>query len=106
VHVADRVCDGFPPRALLGHRQDDQVRDQDPVGVQVAGDQLRILVAARHEEPSVGRDRRDRGAAAVEEDELRLELERLQHPLGDVARPRGARQSAARAPAPDRRHAG
>ena len=57
------------------------------VRVQVAGHELRLLVRPGDEHPRVGRDRRQRGAAAVEEHEVGPELaaERLA-PAGDVRR--------------------
>ena len=53
-----------------GHGQDDQVGDEDPVGVQVAGDHVRALQRGGDEHARVGGDGRERGAAAVADEEL------------------------------------
>ena len=53
---------------------DDEIGEQRAVRVQVAGRDGRVLVGADDEDPAVGGDRRDRGAAAVEHDQVGVEL--------------------------------
>ena len=93
-------------RAVLGHGQDDEVGDEDAVRVEVAGDELGRLVRARDEDARPRRDRRERRAAAVEDDEVGLALgARVARPRRRSSR-RRAGEPAAAAPAADRRHAG
>ena len=47
----DRGRDALVARSLLGHREDDQVRGEDPVRVEVAGDEPCTLMRARDEYP-------------------------------------------------------
>ena len=60
-------------RVRLGHRDDHEIRDAGAVRVQVAGRHLDGLRGRRDEHAAVGLDRRKRGAAPVEEHELRVE---------------------------------
>ena len=103
--LPNRLGELLVASSLLRHGQDDEVGEEDAVGVEVADDELRRLVGAGHEHPPPCRDRRDRGAAAVEDHEFGLPSDRLLHSLGDVARPRDAGQPAAGPPAADRRDA-
>ena len=84
--------------AVLGHRDDDEVGEQRAVRVEVAGRDGRVLVRADDEDAPVGGDRRDRRAAAVEHDQVRVEL------LGEPRRPR--RRSRARPRPRARRRSG
>ena len=92
--------------AVLGHRDDDEIGEQGAVRVEVAGRDRCVLVRADDEDPAVGGDRRDRGAAPVEHDQVGLELLREPHAREHVRDPDRAREAAAAAPAADRRQAG
>ena len=89
----------------LGHGQHDEVREAQPVRVQVAGRDARILVPADDDHRPIRRDRRQRGAASVEDDDVRLELDRQPRALDDVRGRDASCEPAAAAPAPDRRDA-
>src|SRR5207244_3351671 len=60
---------------------DDEVGDQDAVGIQVRG---RVLAGPHDEDATVGSDRRNRGAAPVEDDDVGLAFGGEARPLGDV----------------------
>ena len=87
----------LPAASGLGHRQDDEVGDQVPVLVQVAGDDLRVLLRVDDEDPAARLHGRERGAAAVEHDELGAELDRQPcarvHVRGRTRSPRARRRS-------------
>ena len=82
---------------------DHDVGDQPPVGVQVV---VAGLAAADDEDPAVDVDRRDRGTAAVEDDDVGAALGGERRARRDVRDEDRAGEAAARAPAADRRHAG
>src|SRR4051794_27261441 len=85
-----------------GRTLDDDVRNQAPVGVEV-----RIaLDAPRDEDAPPSRDGWDGGTAAVEEDEIGLQLGGEACSCRDVRDRDAARETAARATAADRRDAG
>ena len=84
-------------REVLARRQD-EVADQRAVRVQPGA-------VVRDEDARRRRDRRDRGAAAVEDDDVGLERGGEPRALEDVRRERRTRHAAARAAAADRRHA-
>ena len=93
-HVsAKRVAQLRVGRVVLGHRDDDEIGDPGAVGVQVAGGDLDRLRGGRDEHPAVGGDGRQRGPAAVEDDELRPE------PGREPTRPRGRSRRRRRRPA-------
>ena len=73
--------------------------------VQIPRDHGWIHRAVDDEDPPIGLDGRDRGAAAVEEDEVRPELDGEPGALVHVREGDRARQAAAAAAAAHRRHA-
>ncbi len=80
---------------------DDEVGDEHAVGVEPGAD---VLGAARDEDPGVDGDRRQSGAAAVEEEQVRAERRGDARALEHVRVERRPGEAAARAPAADRRH--
>ena len=87
-------------------RDDHEVGDEDPVGVQVAGHDVARLGRAGDEHAGVGLDRRNRRAAAVEDHELRLALGRECCAREHVRLAGRPGEAAAAAPAADRDDAG
>jgi hypothetical protein len=95
-HILD-LRDRLEQRSARAPRHDDEIGDQDPVGVEVAGRNLDGLRCARHEHAGVDLDRRDRGAAAVEDDDvgraLRASAAPCEHVRLHLALPRAPRRS-------------
>ena len=58
----------------IGHRHDDEIREEEPVRVQVARRDSRVLMSADHRDGAVGRDRRQRRPASVEDDDVGLRV--------------------------------
>ena len=96
----------LPAAAGLGHRQDHEVGDEVPVLVQVAGDDVRVLLGVDDEDPAARRDGREGRAAAVEHDEVGAELDGQPRSLVDVRDRDRAGEPAAAAAATDRLDAG
>src|SRR6185437_11403214 len=66
----------------------------------------RVVAAVRDEDPCVHLDGRQRGAATVEYEQLRVEFRCKPRTCEDVRRERSAGEPSPRAPAADRRDAG
>ena len=103
-HLAQRRGELGMACLLLGHRDDDEVGDQRAVGVEVAGGDAHVLMRADDEHTAAGGDGWQRGAAAVEEHQVRLERGRQARSLEHVRDGHGACQPAAAATAADRVH--
>ena len=101
---SDTLPDVLPLGTGLGHREDNEVGDQESVGVQVAGHDVWILMRARDHDGAIGVDRRKRRSAAVEHDEVGVERRGDTRALGDVRDRDRSGQAATSAPAADRRH--
>ena len=99
-HAPDRSADVLPPGRGVSHRHDDQVREKEPVLVQVTRRQSCILISAHDHDGPVGRDGRQRRPAAVEDDDVRVETGRNTRAGRDVRRRHATGESAAAATAP------
>ncbi len=66
--AADRLHQGAG--AVLGHGDDDEVGEEEPVGAEVTADQLRVGGGGDDADRGVGMDRRDGRAAALQDDEV------------------------------------
>ena len=71
-------------RAVLGVRQDDEVGDEDPVRIEVAGEQLEVGRRVGDEHAAARGDRWHGGAAALEDDEVGSTLDGKPSSGGDV----------------------
>ena len=98
--------DRLEQRPARAAGDDDEVGDQDPVRVQVARRDVDGLRGARDEHARVDLDRRDRRAAAVEDDDVGPPLRRERCAREHVRLPGRPREPAPAAPAADRRNAG
>ena len=97
-HVRDRA-----DRLAVGPaRVDDQVGDEDAVGVEAGA---RIVSAVRDEDPRIHVHGRKRSAAAVEHEQLGLELRGELRAFEDVGAERSARKPSPGAAAANRRYA-
>ena len=81
---------------------DDEVGDEHAIRVETGA---RVVTAVRDEDPRVHLDRRERRAAAVEHEQLGLELRGELRALEDVRQERSAREPSPGPPAADRRDA-
>ena len=75
---------------VLGHRHDDEIREERAVRIQIPGRDRMILVRADDEDAALGRDRRQRSATAVEHDQVGTELlgdPRAREDVRDADRP-------------------
>ena len=91
---------------VLGHRHDDEIREERAVRVQIPGRDRMILVRPDDEDATLGCDRRQRSAAAVEHDQVGTELLRDPRAREDVRDPDRPGEPTAAAPAADGRQPG
>ncbi len=101
ISLQSRVVD-----VVLRGRDHDEVGQERPVGVEVAGGDRAILVPADDEHAPGRGDGRQRRAAAVEHDQVGPERLGGADAREHVREPDGAGEAAAAAAAPDSRHAG
>ena len=85
-------------------QEDDEIGKTVAIGVEVPGCDERVLVSADDEHTCPGSDRRQRGTAAVEDDEVWAEARRERRSVVHVRDRDRAGQAATRAAASDRRH--
>ena len=103
-HRCDRVADGRR-RSVLRVRQHNEVGDENPVRIEVAGEQLEFGGRVGDENAAACGDRRHGGSAALEDDEVGSTLGSEPRARRDVRGRDRSGEPAARAPAADRVHA-
>ena len=89
--------------AVLGHRDDDEVGEEGAIGIEVARRDGVVEMGADDEDAPVGRDRRDRRAAPVDHDQVRVELLGAPRAGEHVREADRTRETAAAAATADRR---